>query len=96
MVVSCENCRWWHRPKSKDLLGRCVMPLTLWCRGDIYTPKDFYCKFGEVESIIAGEKYDSYKSLLKWLLKAKTNIDDVDITNVKVFVRDLDSEESEE
>ena len=47
----------------------------------------------EVESIIAS---DIYKNLLKGLLKAKNNIDDVDITNVKVFVRDLDSEESEE
>lgn len=47
----------------------------------------------EVESIITS---DIYKKLLKGLLKAKTNIDDVDITNVKVFARDLDSEESEE
>ena len=47
----------------------------------------------EVESIIAS---DIYKNLLKGLLKAKTNIDDVDITNIKVFARDLDSEESEE
>lgn len=47
----------------------------------------------EVESIIVS---DIYKNLLKGLLKAKNNIDDVDITNIKVFARDLDSEESEE
>ena len=47
----------------------------------------------EVESIIAS---DIYKKLLKGLLKAKNNINDVDITNIKVFARDLDSEESEE
>lgn len=47
----------------------------------------------EVKSIIAS---DIYKNLLKGLLKAKNNIDDVDITNIKVFARDLDSEESEE
>lgn len=47
----------------------------------------------EVESIIVS---DIYKNLLKGLLKAKNNIDDVDITNIKVFARDLDKEESEE
>lgn len=47
----------------------------------------------EVKSIIAS---DIYKNLLKGLLKAKNNINDVDITNIKVFARDLDSEESEE
>ena len=47
MVISCENCRLWHRPKAKDLLGWCTGPLLLWCgdAGAIYTPKDFYCKF---------------------------------------------------
>ena len=76
MVISCENCRWWHRPKSKDLNGQCVGPIALWCGDDIYTPKDFYCKFGEVESIIAS---DFYKNLLKGLLKAETNAEKTEL-----------------
>ena len=44
-IVNCEYCRWWHRSESEDLLGWCTGPLTLWCWGAIYVPKDFYCKF---------------------------------------------------
>lgn len=44
-IVNCEYCRWWRKPKHKALSGRCVGPIALWCKGDICTPKDFYCKF---------------------------------------------------
>ena len=33
---------------------------------------------------------DLYKTCIKNIVKADTNVDDVDITDVKVFVRDLD------
>ena len=33
---------------------------------------------------------DLYKTCIKNIIKANTNVDDVDITEVKVFVRDLD------
>ena len=46
----------------------------------------------DVENIIRSELY---KQQMKWLIKDNTKVDDVDITDVKVFVRDLDSEESE-
>ena len=41
----------------------------------------------DVESIV---KSDLYKILIKNIIKANVNVDDVDITDVKVFVRDLD------
>lgn len=47
MVIKCEDCRWWSKPKHKALNGRCTGPIALWCESDIYTSKDFYCKYGE-------------------------------------------------
>lgn len=41
----------------------------------------------DVESIV---RSDLYKILIKNIIKANVNADDVDITEVKVFVRDLD------
>ena len=41
----------------------------------------------DVENII---RSDLYKTCIKNIVKADTNVDDVDITDVKVFVRDLD------
>lgn len=41
----------------------------------------------DVESIV---RSDLYKTLIKNIIKANLNADDVDITEVKVFVRDLD------
>ena len=41
----------------------------------------------DVENII---RSDLYKTRIKNIVKADTNVDDVDITDVKVFVRDLD------
>lgn len=41
----------------------------------------------DVESIV---RSDLYKIIIKNIIKANTNADDVDITEVKVFVRDLD------
>ena len=43
----------------------------------------------DVESIV---KSDLYKTLIKNIIKANLNADDVDITEVKVFVRDLDGD----
>lgn len=43
----------------------------------------------DVESII---KSDIYKILIKNIIKLILNADDVDITEVKVFVRDLDGD----
>ena len=47
----------------------------------------------DVESIV---RSDLYKTIIKNIIKANTSADDVDVTDVKVFVSDLDSEESEE
>ena len=43
----------------------------------------------DVESIV---RSDLYKTLIKNIIKANLNADDVDITEVKVFVRDLDGD----
>ena len=43
----------------------------------------------DVESIV---RSDLYKTLIKNIIKANLNADDVDITDVKVFVRDLDGD----
>ena len=43
----------------------------------------------DVESIV---KSDLYKTCVKNIIKADTNADDVDITEVKVFIRDLDGD----
>ena len=43
----------------------------------------------DVESIV---RSDLYKTLIKNIIKADTNADDVDITDVKVFARDLDGD----
>ena len=42
----------------------------------------------DVESMV---RSNLYKTLIKNIIKANLNADDVDITEVKVFVRDLDS-----
>ena len=43
----------------------------------------------DVESMV---RSNLYKTLIKNIIKANLNADDVDITDVKVFVRDLDSD----
>ena len=43
----------------------------------------------DVENII---KNELYKQMVKYSLRHHTNVDDVDITDVKVFVRDLEGE----
>ena len=43
----------------------------------------------DLESIV---RSDLYKTLIKNIIKANVNADDVDITEVKVFVRDLDGD----
>ena len=47
----------------------------------------------DVESIV---KSNLYKTCIKNIIKADTNVDDVDITGVKVFVRDLEGGESDQ
>ena len=47
----------------------------------------------DVENII---RSDLYKTCIKNIIKADTNVDDVDITEVKVFVRDLEDKKDEE
>ena len=47
----------------------------------------------DVENII---RSDLYKTCIKNIIKADTNVDDVDITGVKVFVRDLEDKKDEE
>ena len=43
----------------------------------------------DIESIV---RSDLYKTCIKNIIKADTNVDDVDIAEVKVFVRDLDDD----
>ena len=43
----------------------------------------------DIESIV---RSDLYKTLIKNIIKANVNADDVNITEVKVFVRDLDGD----
>lgn len=45
----------------------------------------------DVESIV---RSDLYKTCIKNIIKEDTNVDDVDITGVKVFVRDLEGEDA--
>ena len=47
----------------------------------------------DVESIV---RSDLYKTCIKNIIKADTNVDDVDITGVKVFVRDLEGGENDQ
>ena len=47
----------------------------------------------DVESTV---RSDLYKTCIKNIIKAKTNADDADITNIKVFVRDLEDKKDEE
>ena len=45
----------------------------------------------DVENIIGS---DLYKTCIKNIIKADTNVDDVDIVSVKVFVRDLEGRDA--
>ena len=47
----------------------------------------------DVENII---RSDLYKTRIKNIIKEDTNVDDVDIVSVKVFVRDLEGGENEQ
>ena len=47
----------------------------------------------DVENIV---KSDLYKTCIKNIIKADTNVDDVDIVSVKVFVRELEDKKDEE
>ena len=47
----------------------------------------------DVENTI---RSDLYKTRIKNIIKADTNVDDVDITGVKVFVRDLEDKKDED
>ena len=47
----------------------------------------------DVENII---RSDLYKTCIKNIIKADTDVDDVDIVSTKVFIRDLEGEENEQ
>ena len=47
----------------------------------------------DVKNIV---RSDLYKTCIKNIIKAETNVDDVDITGVKVFVRDLEGGENDQ